>query len=75
MLKLELQQKVIQVKYSGYQAIPSTIVPVASDLHQALKASASNYFGFMSQPSVPSPSEISVSSTPRYHLFWVFRDQ
>ena len=57
MLRLELQQKIIQVKYSDYQAVPSSSVPLAPHLHKALQASANNYFGFMSPPSVPSPSE------------------
>ena len=28
MLRLELQQKIIQLKYSGYQAVPSSSVPI-----------------------------------------------
>ena len=52
MLRLELQQKIIQVKYSGYQAVPNSSVPVTVHLHQAPQASTNNYFGFMSPPSV-----------------------
>ena len=69
MLRLELQQKIIQVKYSGYQAVPSSSAPVAAHLHQAPQASTNNYFGSMSPPSVPSPSERSASSTPRIVFF------
>ena len=69
MLRLELQQKIIQVKYSGYQAVPNSIVPVAVHLHQAPQGSTNNYFRFMSPPSVPSPSERSASSTPRIVFF------
>ena len=72
MLRLELQQKIIQVKYSGYQAVHSSSVPLAPHLHKAPQASANNYFGFMSPPSVPSPSESSVSSTTMYRFFWFF---
>ena len=35
-LRLELQKKIIQVKYRGYQAVLSSSAP---DLHQALQAS------------------------------------
>ena len=69
MLRLELQQKIIQVKYSGYQAVPNSIVPVAVHLHQAPQGSTNNYFRFMSPPSVPSPSERSASSTPGIVFF------
>ena len=78
MVRLELQQKIIQVKYSGYQAVPSSSIPVALHLHQAPQASANNYFGFMSPPSVSSLSEIFVSSTPPYRLFEfleIYRDE
>ena len=69
MLRLELQQKIIQIKYSGYQAVHISSVPVAPHLHQGPQASTNNYFGFLSPPSVPSPSESSASSTPPYRLF------
>ena len=69
MLRLELQQKIIQIKYSGYQAVHISSVPVAPHLHQGLQASTNNYFGFMSPPSVPSHSEDSASSTSPYRLF------
>ena len=72
---LELQQKIIQVKYIGYQAVPSSIIPVAPHLRQALQTSTNNYFGFMLPPSVPSPSESSASLTPPYRLFLFFRDK
>ena len=75
MLRLELQQKIIQVKYSGCQAVPSSSVPVTPDLHQAPQASTNNVFGFMSPPSFPSPSERSARSTPPYRLFRVHRDK
>ena len=42
MLRLELQQKIIQVKSCGYQAVPSNSVPVAPYLHQVPQASANN---------------------------------
>lgn len=57
-LKLELQKKIIQVKYRGYQAVLSSSAP---DLHQALQASTKNYFEVISPPSVQSPSESFVS--------------
>ena len=69
MLRLELQQKIIQINYSGYQAVSSSTVPLAPHLHQAPQASTNSYFGFMSSPSVPSPSESSGSSTPPHRLF------
>ena len=75
MLWLEFQQKIIQVKYSGHQAVPSSNVLVAPHLHKAPQASANNYVGIMSPPSVPSPSENSVSSKPSYCLFCVLKDK
>ena len=76
LLWLELQQKIIPVKYSGYQVVPSSVVPVAPHLHQVPQTSANNFFGFMSPQSLPSPSETSFSSTSPCHLFfWVVRDK
>ena len=69
MLRLEFQQKIIQVNNSSYEAVPSSSVPVAPHLHQELPASTNNYFRFMSPPSVPSPSESSVSSKPPCRFF------
>ena len=63
-LRLELQQKIIQVKYRGYEAVPGSNVPVALHLHQAPQASANNYFEFMSPTSVPSSFGRLISSTP-----------
>ena len=69
LLRLELQQKIIHVNYSGYQAVPNSSVPVAPHLHQGPQASANKDFRFMSPQSVPSPSESSVSSS---HLIVFF---
>ena len=69
MLWLKLQQKIIQVKYSGYQVVPSSSIPLALHLHQAPQGSANNYFGFMPPPSVLPPSESFVSSAPLVSSF------
>ena len=63
-LRIEFQQKIIQVKYRGYQAVPGSNVHAALHLHQAPQASANNYFEFLSPPSVPSSSGRLISSTP-----------
>ena len=39
------------------------------------KVLKNNFFGFMSPPSVPSPSGSSASSTAMYRLFWVLPDK
>ena len=70
MWKLELQQKIDQIKYSGDQVAPSDSVPVAPYLHQVLQTFPSNYFEFISPLSVLSPTESCFINTTILFFFF-----
>ena len=74
MWKLELQQKIDQIKYSGDQVAPSDSVPVAPHLRQVLQTFPNNYFEFISPMSVLSPTESCFINTPIL-FFWVLREK